>query len=344
MARHIRNAAIGVAGLVLAATAGPAAAQQADFFRGRTISVYIGFSPGGGYDYYGRLVTRYLGKHVPGNPKVVAQNMPGAGSFTAANFLYAAAPKDGTALGVVTQTLAVEDALRTKGANYKAANFNWIGRVTAILEVTLTGPKAKAKNMADTKKYDTPVAGTGSGSPSEGFPRLMNALYGSKFKVITGYQGSNDGMLAMDKGEVDGALTSWNTLKRTRLAQVRSGDLHVLVQYGLERSADPDLANVPAVVELGGTPEGKAIMTFYASGGAVGRSVIAPPGVPPERVKILRTAFDAMLKDADFLAEVNKLGVEFEPASGETMQKLISNVANASPDTIKRMQEILQAK
>jgi tripartite-type tricarboxylate transporter receptor subunit TctC len=344
MARQITIAALGVSGLVLAATASPATAQQGDFFKGKTISVYIGFSPGGGYDYYGRLVTRYLGKHIPGEPRVVAQNMPGAGSFTAANFLYSAAPKDGTALGVVTQTLAVEDALGTKGANYKAANFNWIGRVTAILEVTLTGGKAKAKNMADTKIYDTPVAGTGSGSPSEGFPRLMNGLYGSKFKVITGYQGSSDGMLAMDKGEVDGALTSWNTLKRTRLAQVKSGELHVLVQYGLERSPDPDIANVPAVVELGGSPQGKAIMSFYASGGAVGRSVIAPPGLPAERVKVLRTGFEAMLKDPDFLAEVDKLGVEFEPASGEQMQKLISDVARASPETIKRMQEILQAK
>lgn len=172
----------------------------------------------------------------------------------------------------------------------------------------------------------------------------MNALYGSKFKVITGYQGSNDGMLAMDKGEVDGALTSWNTLKRTRLAEVKSGAIHVLVQYVLKRGADPDLTGVPSVVELGGTPEGQAIMAFYASGAAVGRSVFAPPGLPPERVKILRTAFDEMLKDKDFLAEVEKLGVEFEPASGEEMQKLIADTASVSPDIVKRMQEILQAK
>jgi tripartite-type tricarboxylate transporter receptor subunit TctC len=320
----------------------PVAAQQADFFKGKTVSVYIGFAPGGGYDYYGRLVARYIGKHIPGNPNVVAQNMPGAGSFTAANFLYSAAPKDGTALGVVTQTIAIEEALKTPGANYKSANFNWIGRATAILEVTLTGEKAKATTMELTKTNETPVAGTGSGSPSEGFPRLMNALYGSKFKVITGYQGSNDGMFAMEKAEVDGALTSWNTLKRTRSEPLKAGKIHVLVQYGLTRH--PDLADVPAVVELGSTKEAKDILTFYASGAAVGRSVFAPPGVPTDRVQMLRKAFDAMLKDPEFLAEIDKLEVEFDPASGEEMQKLISDVANVSPDTVKRMQEILQVK
>ena len=320
----------------------PVAAQQADFFKGKTVSVYIGFAPGGGYDYYGRLVARYIGKHIPGNPNVVAQNMPGAGSFTAANFLYSAAPKDGTALGVVTQTIAIEEALKTPGANYKSANFNWIGRATAILEVTLTGDKAKATNMELTKTNETPVAGTGSGSPSEGFPRLMNALYGSKFKVITGYQGSNDGMFAMEKAEVDGALTSWNTLKRTRIEPLKAGKIHVLVQYGLTRN--PDRADVPAVVELGSTKEAKDILTFYASGAAVGRSVFAPPGVPTDRVQMLRKAFDAMLKDPEFLAEIDKLEVEFDPASGEEMQKLISDVANVSPDTVKRMQDILQVK
>ena len=326
----------------LPAFAASAQAQQADFFRNKTISIYIGFAPGGGYDYYGRLVARFIGKHIPGNPNVVAQNMPGAGSFTAANFVYSAAPKDGTALGVVTQTVAIEEALHTQGANYKSAQFNWIGRATAILEVTMTGEKAKATNMEGTKLYETPVAGTGSGSPSEGFPKLMNAIYGSKFKVITGYPGSNDGMFAMEKGEVDGALTSWNTLKRTRMDLLKAGKIHVLVQYALKRH--PDLADVPAVVELGTTPETKAILTFYASGAAVGRSVFAPPGVPADRVKILRTAFDDMLKDPEFLAEVDKLEVEFDPASGEEMQKLITDVASVSPDTIKRMQDILQAK
>ena len=336
-----RAGAVGFGLAAFAALATPAAAQQ-DFFRGKTISIYIGFSPGGGYDFYGRLVGRFIGKHIPGNPNVVAQNMPGAGSFTAANFMYQAAPTDGTALGVVTQTVAVEEALKTQGANYKSGQFNWIGRATAILEVSMTGEKAKATTMPETKLHETPVAGTGSGSPSEGFPKLMNALYGSKFKVITGYPGSNDGMFAMEKGEVDGALTSWNTLKRTRMELLKAGKIHVLVQYALKRH--PDLADVPAVVELGSTPADQAILAFYASGAAVGRSVFAPPGVPADRVKVLRTAFDDMLKDPEFLAEVNKLEVEFDPASGEEMQKLIQDVANVSPDTVKRMQDILQAK
>jgi tripartite-type tricarboxylate transporter receptor subunit TctC len=319
----------------------PAAAQKNDeFFKGRTISIYIGFAPGGSYDYYARLVGRFLGRHLPGNPTVVTQNMPGAGSFLAANFLYNAAPRDGTALAVVTQTLALEEALKTKGVQYRSAQFNWIGRMTAILEVTLTGPKARAKTIEDARKMEVPLAGTGSGSPSEGYPKLMNALAGTKFKIISGYPGSTQGIMAAEAGEVDGGLTSWNTLKRTRAAALADGEFSILVQYALQRH--PDLPNVPTIVELGQTPEARKILTFYASGAEVGRSLVAPPGLPPERVKQLRDGFDAMLKDPEFLTEVEKTQVEFQPASGEFMQKLIADTAEAPRAVIDAAQDILK--
>ncbi|MBX9741535.1 MAG: hypothetical protein K2X62_15780 [Beijerinckiaceae bacterium] len=340
--RKVLSLALAASLAALGATAAgtrPAVAQQ-DFYKGKTIILYIGFAPGGGYDYYGRLAARYLGKHIPGNPNIVPQNMPGAGSFVAANFLFHAAPKDGTALGVLTQTLALEEALKTKGVQYKSAQFNWIGRVTAILEVSLVGPKAKARTIEDARKIETPVASTGSGSPSESYPKLMNALGGTKFKVIAGYPGSTQGMMAAESGEVDGALTSWNTLKRTKTNELAKGEFSVLVQYALSRH--PDLPNVPAVTELSNTEEGKKILGFYASGGEVGRSIVAPPGLPAERVKLLRDAFDAMVKDPEFLAEVDKLKVEFQPASGDFMQKLVAETAEASPEMIAKAQEILK--
>ena len=335
----------GTMALTLAAAAAllPAGASAQDaqnFYKGKTVTVYIGFAPGGGYDYYGRLAARFLGKHIPGNPNIVPQNMPGAGSFVAANYLYNAAAKDGTALGVLTQTLALEEALKTKGVQYKSAQFNWIGRITAILEVSLVGPKAKARTIEDARKFETPVASTGSGSPSESYPKLMNALGGTKFKVIAGYPGSTQGMMAAEAGEVDGALTSWNTLKRTKSQMLASGEMSVLVQYALSRH--PDLPNVPAVVELASTDMGKKILGFYASGGEVGRSLVAPPGVPADRVAVLRRAFDDMVKDPEFLAEVNKLKVEFSPQSGEFMQKLIAETAEASPEMIQQAQDILK--
>jgi tripartite-type tricarboxylate transporter receptor subunit TctC len=318
-------------------------AQSADpFFKGKTINVYIGFGPGGTYDYYGRLVARFLGRHIPGEPSVVAQSMPGSGSLRAANFLFGAAPKDGTALGVITQTTALEDALRSPGAKFKAAEFNWIGRMTAILEVHFTWKTSKGKTIEDARQHEIPVAGTGAGSPSEGYPKLLNAFAGTKFKIVSGYPSSTAGMLAMERGEVDGALTSWNTLKRTRQQWLQNRDINVLVQYGPKRHAD--MPNIPTVLEIAKTPEGRAALAFYISGAELGRSLAAPPGLPPDRVKILRAAFDAMLKDREFLAEIEKSGQEFYPASGEQVQTLIAATANAPRNVVELTEATLRAK
>jgi tripartite-type tricarboxylate transporter receptor subunit TctC len=320
-----------------------AAAQPADqAFKGKTISINIGFGPGGTYDYYGRLVARFIGRHIPGEPTVVAQSMPGSGGLRVANFLFAAAPKDGTTLAVSPQTAAIEDALRSPGVQYKAAEFNWIGRMTAILEVHFTWKTSKAKTIEDARQYEAPLAGTGAGSPSEGYPKLLNALSGTKFKIVSGYPSSTEGMLAMERGEVDGALTSWNTIKRNKQEWISNHDLNVLVQYAPERH--PELSNIPTVLETAKTPEGRAALAFYIGGAELGRSLAAPPGLPPERVKILRTAFDAMLKDPDFLAEIEKSGQEFYPASGEQVQKLIVATANAPREVVDLTERTLRAK
>ncbi|MFL5062966.1 MAG: Bug family tripartite tricarboxylate transporter substrate binding protein, partial [Xanthobacteraceae bacterium] len=298
--RWTRTLALGAAMIACAPSA--VLAQSAEpFFKGKVINLYIGFAPGGTYDYFGRLVGRFIGKHIPGNPTVVAQTMQGAGSLQAANFLFAQAPKDGTAWGVVTQTLALEEALRSPGAHYKAAEFTWLGRMTSIVEVHFTWKTSNTKTIQDARQYETPVAGTGAGSPSEGYPKLLNALAGTKFKIISGYPGSTQGMLAMERGEVDGGLTSWNTLKRTKQEWIQNKDINVLVQYALERHRE--LPDVPTLLDAVNTPEARAIMAFYVSGGEVGRSLLAPPGIPADRVNVLRAAFGSMLKDPEFLAE-----------------------------------------
>jgi tripartite-type tricarboxylate transporter receptor subunit TctC len=329
------------AAIVLLPQAG--VAQGADpFFKGKTITVSIGFGPGGTYDYYGRLVARFLGRHLPGEPTVVAQSMPGSGGLRAANFLFSAAPKDGTALAVIPQTAAIEDALRTPGVQYKAAEFNWIGRMTAILEVHFTWKTSKGRTIEDARQHEVPLAGTGAGSPSEGYPKLLNAFAGTKFKIISGYPSSTEGMIAMERGEVDGALTSWNTIKRTRTHWLQNKDLNLLVQYGTKRH--PEMPDVPTILETARTPEGRAAMAFYIGGAELGRSLAAPPGLPQERVKLLRTAFDAMLKDREFLAEIEKSGQEFYPASGEEVQKLIAATANAPRNVVELTEATLRAK
>ena len=329
------------AALVAILPAGSARAQTAEsFFKGKTISVYIGFSAGGTYDYFGRLLTRHLGKHIPGNPNVVAVAMPGAGSLTLSNWMYRLAPKDGTAIGIAAQTIAIDEALKSPGIQYKANEFNWIGRATSNVEISLAWFTSKAKTMEDAKKYDIPMASTGVGSPSESYLKLMNGAIGTRFKLIGPYPGSMDGLLAMEKGETDGALTSWNTLNVAKHQWLVDKKVNILVQYAQERH--PDMPNVPTMVELGNTDQDKAMFAFDVSGGEVGRSFMAPVGVPADRVAVLRKAFDETMTDPALLAEIETAKLDFHPASGEKLQKIIAETAGVSPDVVARMQAILK--
>ena len=322
--------------------AASAAAQSADeIFKGKAISVTIGFAPGGNYDFVGRLVARHIGKQLPGNPAGIAVNTPGAGSIRAANYLYATAPKDGTALGIVSSAIAIEEALGTSGIAYKSAEFNWIGRVSLILQVLATLEPAKAKTIEDVMKYETPVGGTGAGSPSEGYPKLLNGVLGTKFKVVSGYRSSADTMLAMERGEIDGSLPSWNTVKRSKPDWLAEKKIHPLVQWVLQRHAD--LPDTPTSVELGKTQADRDVLAFYTSGEELGRSILAPPGMAPDRTKLMRGAFNAMLKDEDFLAEVEKTRLEFNPLSGEKLQQIVADTANTPRSIIERAKVLLGA-
>jgi tripartite-type tricarboxylate transporter receptor subunit TctC len=324
----------------LSSAQGAKADAIADFYKGKTVSVYIGFSAGGTYDLFGRLVARHLGKHLPGAPTVIAQSMPGAGSFTLANWMYKIAPKDGTAIGIISQTAAIEEVLKSPGIQFKSAEFNWIGRATSNVEITLVWHTSKANTVMDALNNDIPLASTGAGSPSEGYPKLINGVLGTRFKLVGPYPGSTDGLLAMERGETDGALTSWNTLNTARHDWIVDKKIRVLVQYALQRTSD--MPDVPTMVELGKTPEDKAMFAFYVSGGEVGRSFIAPPGVPSERVEALRRAFDATMKDPELLAEVTQAKLDFHPGTGEQVQKIITDTASIKPEIIERMQNLLQ--
>jgi tripartite-type tricarboxylate transporter receptor subunit TctC len=274
-----------------------------------------------------------MGRHIPGNPNIIPQNMPGAGSLKAANYMYAVAPKDGTALGIITQSVAVEEALGTQGVQYKSAEFNWIGRVTSNVEIGVFWHLSPVKSIADAKKIEVPVAGTGPGSPAEVFPKIMNAVIGTKFKVITGYPGSNDGLLAMERREVDGALTSWNTLKVSRKHWLDDKRVNIIVQYAPERHKE--MPDIPTAVEFAETPEQKMVLDLNVSAAAVGRSIMSTPNVPADRLKALRAAFDAMLKDPQLLAEVEKGQLEFDPMSGDKLQELVVAASKIPPDVLK---------
>lgn len=326
-----------VAGFVCAA---PAFAQE--FYRGKTVNIFIGFAAGGSYDYYGHLLARHLGRHLPGNPNVVANSMPGAGSLRAANHLFAVAPKDGTALAIVTQTLPLEEVLGNPGVKYRSSEFNWIGRATNVVDIVMTWHTSKTRNVEDLRRIETPIATTGGGSPTDGFPRLLNALGGTKFRMVSGYQGSAAGMLAMERGETDASSTSWGTLQFNKGEWLRDKRVNLLLFYMGERIAQgPD---VPAAGELGLTEEGRQILKLYASGADVGRSFIAPPGVPAERVAELRRAFDRTMADPALRDEVKKANTDLAPLPGEVMQTMVEDILRSPSALVDRMKNILSNK
>lgn len=335
--RYIRLAAAFIAGGL--AFSGPALAQE-DFYKGRTINLYIGFAPGGSYDLYARTLARHLGKHIPGAPTIVAQTMQGAGSFRAANHLFAVAPKDGTAMGTVSQAIALEELLGTTGIMFKSAEFTWIGRSTNITELMMTWHTSKTRTFKDALTRETPIASTGPGSPSEGWPRLLNGLAGAKFKIIGGYQASANALLAMERGEVDAAFTSWDTLSASKPEWLQNKSVNVLVQFNRSRLAG--LPDTPSVVELATRDEDRRILDFYVTGAEVGRSFIAPPGLPPERTKTLRAAFMKMSnEDADYRAELERAKAPVNAMAGDELQKMITDIMQTPPALIERMRKIL---
>jgi tripartite-type tricarboxylate transporter receptor subunit TctC len=314
-----------IAALVLAADAAGARPVE-QFFARRTVTIIIGYTAGGSYDLYGRMVARHIGKHIPGQPAVIAQNMPGAGSLKAANYLYELAPKDGTALGVIVESAALEQTLANPAVQYDAGKFAYLGRVATSNNIFMQWHTARVQSLEDAKRMETSLAGTGPGSIAETVPRLLNAVIGTKFKLVSGYPASTEAMLAMERGEVDGASSSWAAVKVGKQAWLREKKIRIILQTTPERIAE--LPHTPSLGEIGDTPEDKQVFALYASGSAIGRSVLAPPGVPAERTQALRAAFQAMVKDPEFVAEIHKLNVELDPLPGEQLERLATQTLN----------------
>ena len=328
MRRHVYVKIVGLTALL--GVAAPAAAQQADFAR-KTITIYIGNTAGGSYDLYGRLVVRHLGQYLPGNPSVVAENMPGAGTLKAADFIYSVAPKDGSALGIVTETLALEQALDNPAAQYDARKFTWVGRVAESVNIHMQWRTSKVQSIDDAKKYQSTVAGTGPGNVAETVPRLLNAAIGTKFKIVTGYPASNEAMLAMERGEVDGSGSSWAAVKTGKKEWLRDKKITIILQDTPQRSAD--LPDVPALGELASNVADQQLLNLYASGGSIGRAILAPPGLPPARTQALRQAFEAMVKDPGFIADLQRAGVDLQPGTGDMLAEAVARTLSV-PDAI----------
>jgi tripartite-type tricarboxylate transporter receptor subunit TctC len=331
-----RFAAIAPTGALAAAlllAIGSPASAQADF-AGKSLKFYIGTGPGGGYDTYGRLVARHIGRHLPGSPSVLAQNMPGASSLTLTNYLYNSAPRDGTALGIINQAMPTEQYLDIGNANYDSGRFNWIGRVSSAVEMAIVWHTVPVGTIADVRARETIMGGTGPTSSTVFIPYLLDNLAGMKFKVITGFNGTTEIALAMERGEVEGSATPLESLASYRADWVRDRKIRILLQYTAVR--DPDLGDIPTMVELGQTEEARRILGFYASAAEIGRSIVAPPALPQPIVAALRRAFDDMLRDPVFLDEARRSGIALKPMGGERLQELVLQVANFPPALLEK--------
>lgn len=300
-------------------------------FKDKTIKVIIGNDPGGTYDFYGRLVARHFGRFLLGAPTVVPENMPGAGTIRAANYLYSAAPKDGTAIGIVAETVVVEQAIGNPAVAYDAARYTWLGRIVSSSGVHIMLSSSKVKTLEDAKLHEAVLAGTGAGNVAETVPKLMNALLGTKFKIVSGYRSANDALLAMERNEVEGTAVNWIGFKASKPDWVSSKKINVIFQYLPTMS--PDLPSAPSLGDIGDTPEAKQIFQLYGSMATIGRAIFAPPDLSKEVGSALRTAFSAMMKDENVRNEVLKLGAEVDFASGEDLQKSISHTLNIPPET-----------
>src|SRR3954453_12058154 len=248
----------------------PAHAQSVDsFYRGKTVNVVIGYPPAGANDFYARAVARHIGKHIPGNPTVIPRNMPGGGSLVAANHIFNVAPKDGTTLGLIVPTAPIEEKLGAANVRFKAAQFNWIGRLAATPNVTFMNATSPVKTIKDAMEREAILGATGRSSTVAIYPTMLNQIVGTKFKLVMGYAGSAEAMLAMERGEVEGHSTTWEGVKSRAAKRLQDKSINLIVQYGL--TGHPELPDVPAAVELGRTPEEVQAMRVFANASEVGR-------------------------------------------------------------------------
>jgi tripartite-type tricarboxylate transporter receptor subunit TctC len=313
-----------------------------EFYRLRTITFVSVFAPGGTYDLYSRLVATHLPNFIPGNPRIVVQYMPGAGGLTGAVHLATQTPQDGSEIGMVDRAIAVNQVQRTVGVSLDVNKFQWIGSVSSYGGVLQVAGRTGVKTTDDLRRIPLVLGSWGVETSSYTMPVLLNALAGTKFKVVTGYRGAAEVDLAVESGEVDGRISSWSTLKYTKAAQLADGKVAVVMQSGLKRN--PDLPQVPLIGELAATEQGRRILEFIDSDSGIGWSVVAPPGVPLDRVAALRQAFDRMVEDPKFLGDAQAKHLDVVPSTGQEIEALVRRTVSVPREDIDAMNKLLSAK
>jgi len=320
------------------------AQSPADFYKGKAVELYIGYSVGGGYDLYARTIARHLGKHIPGNPTVVPKNMEGAGSLRLANWLFRVAPKDGSVIGTIGRGTGFDPILGQQGAQFDGTKFTWLGSANNEVSVCVSwNATSGITKFDDLLTKEMTVGGTSSSADTDQFPRILNGVLGTKMRIVSGYPGGNDVVLAMERGEVKGRCGwSWSSVKSTHHVWLDEKKMTVLAQLALEKH--PDLPDVPLVTDLAKTEEQQQILKLIFARQVMGRPYLAPPGILADRADALRKAFMETMADPDFLAEAEKSQLEITPVDGAHIQKLVAEVYQTPPEVQKKAAALINAK
>lgn len=329
---HFAAALVTAGALVASCWAAPArAAEVADFYQGRNESLVIGYSVGGGYDLYARLLARHIGAFIPGSPTIVPQSMPGAGSLKAAIYLSSVAPKDGSTFGTFGRTIPLEPLLQ--GAKFDPRKLSWIGSITSDVSLCVTWSSSPVKTLDDAVKNGGKFGGQGAGSDPDVFVSVLKKMLGARMQLVTGYPGNNELALAMERGEIDGYCgLSYSSLVASHPDWLPGHKINILVQAALERGGD--LPDVPMLLDKVADPNQKAALRLILTAQMMARPYAAPPGIPADRLAALRTAFDRAVASPEFRAEAEKMGLDVNPVSGTRLEELISQVYATSPDVI----------
>lgn len=338
---RLRRAKLVAFGLMaMAVSAGQATAEDlAEFYKGKTLMFSVGTGAGGEYDLQTRLLARHIGRFIPGHPQAVAQNMPGAGGAKMAAWLYNVAPKDGTHFGVIMNNFPASQAVGAVDLHFDVTKFNWIGAIGALTQTITAWTASGIKTLDDLKTKEYVAGASGRGAITYTLPAALNGLLGTKLKIVTGYKGGNDINLAMERGEVDVRSNSWSSWKTTRPEWIAEKKITVLAQTG-RRSAE--LANLPSLEDLTTSPDDRKIMELVVSGNHLGRPQAMPPGTPADKVAAMRAAFQKIVKDPAFIAEVKKLRLELDPVSGEELQSYITKLQDVPKRLIPKAKEMLE--
>src|SRR3954471_714753 len=334
---------IGCGSLISIVLEAASAQQVHDFYRGKTLTIVVGSDITGEHDAAARLLSRHLSKYIPGRPAIIVQNMPGASGIKSANYLYEMARRDGTILATFNKSMPTYQATGMSNANYKAEEFNWIGSMDHSNVVVIVAARTGVKTIADATRIEVAMGSIGAGGTMSTYPLLLNNTLGTRFKLGQGYAGGQIVDLALERGEVDGRGSyTWRDLRVKRANWLKDKKVNVLVQFGLQR--EHDLADAPMLIELARNDTERAVFEFVSSDIPIGKSLVMPPQVPTERVETVRRAFDATMKDSEFIADAKASDADVEPIPGEEIQSLVKRIIATPKEVIKTAQDWMTAR